>query len=68
MLIAALAALATASGASLAQVPLDIAAAIKKIGPIVDTPSTAKLYAPLFAEQKEPYDGGRTKWRVELSW
>jgi hypothetical protein len=54
MLIAALAALATASGASLAQVPLDIAAAIKKIGPIVDTPSTAELYAPLFAEQKEP--------------
>jgi dienelactone hydrolase len=55
MLIAALAALTTASGASLAQVPPDIAAAIKKIGPIVDTPNTAKLYAPLFAEQKEPY-------------
>src|ERR1700730_17395064 len=55
MLIAALAALTTASGASLAQVPPDIAAAIKKIGPIVDAPNTAKLYAPLFAEQKEPY-------------
>jgi acetyl esterase/lipase len=54
MLIAALA-LTTASGAALAQVPADIAAGIKKIGPIVDTPNTAKLYAPLFAEQKEPY-------------
>jgi acetyl esterase/lipase len=53
--IAALAALTTASGAALAQVPPDIAAALKKIGPIVDTPNTAKLYAPLFAEQKEPY-------------
>jgi hypothetical protein len=54
ILIAALA-LTTASGAALAQVPPDIAAAIKKIGPIVDSPNTAKLYAPLFAEQKEPY-------------
>ena len=54
MLIAALA-LTTGCGAALAQVPPDIAAAIKKIGPIVDTPNTAKLYAPLFAEQKEPY-------------
>ena len=51
----ALAALTTASGASFAQVPPDMAAAIKKIGQVVDTPNTAKLYAPLFAEQKEPY-------------
>lgn len=53
--IVALVALTTTSGASLAQVPPDIAAGIKKIGQIVDTPNTAKLYAPLFAEQKEPY-------------
>jgi len=38
-----------------AQVPADIAEGIRKIGPIVDTPGTAKLYAPLFAGQKEPY-------------
>src|SRR5204862_6444969 len=28
---------------------------IRKIGPINDLPGTAKLYAPLFADQKEPY-------------
>jgi dienelactone hydrolase len=41
-------------GAS-AQVPPDIAAGIHKIGPIVDAPNTAKLYASLFQNQKEPY-------------
>jgi triacylglycerol lipase len=55
IVIPALVALMSASGASLAQVPPDIAAGIRKIGPIVDSPGTAKLYAPLFAEQKEPY-------------
>jgi dienelactone hydrolase len=55
LVIASLAMLTTACGASLAQVPPDIAEGIRKIGPIVDTPNTAKLYAPLFAEQKEPY-------------
>src|SRR5438105_13800751 len=43
------------SGACLAQVPPDIAAGIRKIGPIVDTRNTAILYAPLFQNQKEPY-------------
>lgn len=43
------------SGSCLAQVPPDIAAGIHKIGPIVDAPNTAKLYAPLFVHQKEPY-------------
>jgi len=43
------------SGASMAQVPPDIAAGIRKIGPIVDAQNTAKLYAPLFTDQKEPY-------------
>jgi acetyl esterase/lipase len=43
------------SSPALAQVPPDIAAGIRKIGPIVDAPNTAKLYAPLFKDQKEPY-------------
>jgi acetyl esterase/lipase len=43
------------SGVALAQVPPDIAAGIRKIGPIVDAPNTAKLYASLFQNQKEPY-------------
>lgn len=54
-LIAALAVLITVSGTSLAQVPPDIAAGIRKLGQVSDPPNTAKLYAPLFAEQKEPY-------------
>jgi triacylglycerol lipase len=53
--LASLAALTSASGACLAQVPPDIAEGIRKIGHVVDTPATNKLYAPLFAEQKEPY-------------
>ena len=43
------------SGGALAQVPPDIAAAIRKIGGVVDVPNTTKLYAPLFQNQKEPY-------------
>jgi acetyl esterase/lipase len=43
------------SGMSLAQLPPDIAEGIRKIGPIVDTPNTVKLYAPLFQNQTEPY-------------
>ena len=53
--IASFAALTAISGPALAQVPPDIAEGIRKIGPIVDSPGTAKLYAPLFADQKEPY-------------
>jgi triacylglycerol lipase len=55
VLRAALLALTGASSMALAQVPSDIAEGIRKIGPIVDTPGTAKLYAPMFAGQKEPY-------------
>src|SRR5258707_9484201 len=55
ILIAAMAVLTSASGASLAQVPPDIAAGLRKLGQVSDPPNTAKLYAPLFAEQKEPY-------------
>jgi dienelactone hydrolase len=53
--IATVITLTSGSGASLAQVPPDIAAGIRKIGPIVDTPNTLKLYGPLFEGQKEPY-------------
>ena len=53
--IASFAALTAISGPALAQVPPDIAEGLCKIGPIVDSPGTAKLYAPLFADQKEPY-------------
>lgn len=52
---AALFALTATSSVALAQVPPDIAEGIRKIGPIVDGPGTTKLYAPLFANQKEPY-------------
>jgi acetyl esterase/lipase len=53
--VAALFALTATSSVALAQVPPDIAEDIRKIGPIVDGPGTTKLYAPLFANQKEPY-------------
>ncbi len=56
-LAATIVSLMSVSGACLAQVPPDIAAGIRKIGQIVDTPNTAKLYAPLFEQQKEPYGG-----------
>ncbi len=48
---------AALSTTAFAQVPPDIAAGIRRIGPIVDTMNTAKLYAPLFKDQKEPYSG-----------
>src|SRR3954447_22700977 len=54
-LVAALFALTATSSLAFAQVPPDIAEGIRKIGPIVDGPGTQKLYAPLFASQKEPY-------------
>ena len=43
------------SGTALAQVPPDLAEGIRKIGQVVDTPNTVKLYAPLFRNQTEPY-------------
>src|ERR1700730_14375442 len=57
ILTATVMSLMTVSGMALAQVPSDIAAGIRKIGPIVDTPNTLNLYAPLFEQQKEPYHG-----------
>jgi acetyl esterase/lipase len=53
--VAAMCALTATSSVALAQVPPDIAEGIRKIGPIIDGPGTQKLYAPLFANQKEPY-------------
>ena len=58
-LIAAAALLVAAP--AVAQVPPDIAAGIRKIGPVVDSPGTAKLYMPLFKELKEPYAGVMVK-------
>jgi acetyl esterase/lipase len=57
LLTATVVSLMSVSGMASAQVPPEIAAGIRKIGPIVDTPNTAKLYAPLFEQQKEPYHG-----------
>src|SRR5882757_10854133 len=55
LFVAALFALTATTSVALAQVPPDIAEGISKIGPIVDAPGNSKLYAPLFANQKEPY-------------
>jgi acetyl esterase/lipase len=38
-----------------ARVPPDIAAVLRRIGPIVDVANTRPLYEPLFAAQREPY-------------
>ena len=38
-----------------AQVPPDIAAALRRIGPVVDVANTRPLYEKLFAAQREPY-------------
>jgi triacylglycerol lipase len=53
--VAALFALSANCSVASAQVPPDIAEGIRKIGPIVDSAGTGKLYAPLLANQKEPY-------------
>ncbi len=43
--------------AGCAQMPPEIAGQVKAIGPIIDPPRTAAIYAPL--QQKEPYAGVR---------
>ena len=55
--IAMLLSLTTMSGPSLAQVPADIAAGIRKIGQVSDPQNTAALYRPLFKDQTEPFPG-----------
>lgn len=54
--ISGVVALALASATlAFAQMPPDIAERIRAMGPVIDPPKTAPLYAPL--QQKEPYDG-----------
>lgn len=55
LVLGALAALACqpVAGAIAGEMPAEIAAAIKQIGPVIDPPATSKLFEPL--QQKEPY-------------
>ena len=39
-----------------AQVPPDIAAALRRIGPVVDVANTRPLYEPLFATARGPHE------------
>jgi acetyl esterase/lipase len=50
-----LAALICSTEALAGETPPEIAAAVKQIGPIIDPPATAALFAPL--QKKEPYAG-----------
>lgn len=52
-----------AACASAPQMPADMAAKVKAIGPVVDPPKTAVIYAPL--QQSEPYPGVRVLRDVE---
>ena len=56
-LAVAAAAIATSAWAAESAIPPDIAKKLVEIGPVVDPPATAKLYAPL--QPKEPYFGVR---------
>ncbi len=51
--------LALAACASAPQMPADIAAQVKVIGPVIDPPKTAAIYGPL--QQSEPYPGVRVE-------
>ena len=50
-----IAALICSTQAFAADIPPEIVAAVKKIGPVIDPPATAALFEPL--QKKEPYDG-----------
>jgi triacylglycerol lipase len=56
-LFAAAAAALLAACASAPQMPADMAAKVKAIGPVIDPPKTAVIYAPL--QENEPYKGVR---------
>ncbi|MGP8123104.1 MAG: alpha/beta hydrolase [Xanthobacteraceae bacterium] len=45
------------------QMPADVAARIKELGPVIDPPKTAPIYAPL--QQKEPYQGVKVERDVK---
>ncbi len=47
--------LALMASAHAGEMPRNIADEIRRIGPVIDPPATAKLFAPL--QKKEPYDG-----------
>src|ERR1700719_3870032 len=47
-----------------AQVPADIAASLKEMGPVVNPAGTAKLYRPL--QPKEPYPGVKVARNVSF--
>lgn len=49
------ASLAFATPATAGEMPKEIAAAVRKIGPVIDPPETARLFAPL--QKIEPYQG-----------
>ena len=51
--------LALAACASTSRMPADIAAQVKAVGPVIDPPKTAAIYAPL--QQEEPYPGVRVE-------
>jgi triacylglycerol lipase len=53
--LALVACLAFATPANAGEMPRNIAEAVRKIGPVIDPPETAKLFAPL--QMKEPYVG-----------
>ena len=61
--LAALIAMVTAAAAQPSPMPSDIAAKLVEIGPVVDPPKTALLYAP--PQQKEPYPGVRIERDVK---
>ena len=52
-------ALAACASTTQMQMPPDIAAKVKAIGPVIDPPKTAAIYAPL--QPKEPYQGVRVR-------
>jgi acetyl esterase/lipase len=52
-ILAVLIAMVTAAAAQQSPMPSDIAARLAELGPVIDPPKTAPLYAPL--QQKEPY-------------
>ena len=55
--------LVLAACASAPQMPADMAAKVKAIGPVIDPPKTAVIYAPL--QENEPYKGVRVLRDIE---
>jgi acetyl esterase/lipase len=62
-ILAALIAATTPAAAQQSPMPSDIAARLAELGPVIDPPKTALLYAPL--QEKEPYPGVRIERDVK---